>query len=129
MIAVDTNILVHAHRSDAANHARCLACLKHLAENISPWGLPVFCIAEFARIAWLRQLLLSPSVRILNPEDDFLAIFLQEIQAADTRGNLVFDAQIAAVCLEHGVDRLLTLDRDFARFSRLTPLGLDQFAI
>ncbi|MEN8150330.1 MAG: PIN domain-containing protein [Planctomycetota bacterium] len=40
-------------------------------------------------------------------------------------GNLVFDAQIAAVCLENGARTILTEDRDFARFRRLTvrPLG------
>jgi predicted nucleic acid-binding protein len=34
-----------------------------------------------------------------------------------SRGNIAFDAQIAAVCREHRVTRLLTLDRDFSRFS------------
>lgn len=41
---------------------------------------------------------------------------------AEARGNLVFDAQIAAVCREHGVDRLLTRDRDFQRFSTIETL-------
>ncbi len=35
-------------------------------------------------------------------------------------GNLVFDAQIVAVCREHGVDSILTQDRDFRRFSGMT---------
>ena len=34
-------------------------------------------------------------------------------------GNLMFDAQIAALCLEHGVSCLLTEDQDFARFSSI----------
>ncbi|MGH8609278.1 MAG: hypothetical protein ACREX9_18255 [Gammaproteobacteria bacterium] len=49
------------------------------------------------------------------------------MREADARGNLAFDAQIAAVCAEHRVTALLTADRDFARFSRLKlPLALLQ---
>jgi predicted nucleic acid-binding protein len=40
------------------------------------------------------------------------------------RGNLVFDAQIAAVCLEHGATTLLTEDRDFSRFRGITTVSL-----
>ena len=31
----------------------------------------------------------------------------------------MFDAQIAALCLEHGIDSVLTNDRDFGRFEPL----------
>ena len=40
------------------------------------------------------------------------------------RGDLVFDAQIAAVCLEHGAATILTEDRDFHRFSGITVKGI-----
>jgi predicted nucleic acid-binding protein len=43
------------------------------------------------------------------------------------QGNVVFDAQIAAVCLEHGATMLLTEDRDFTRFRSLKPLTLEAF--
>jgi len=39
-------------------------------------------------------------------------------QAAAT-GNLVHDAHIAALCIEHGVRELITGDRDFLRFAGL----------
>jgi predicted nucleic acid-binding protein len=39
---------------------------------------------------------------------------------AGSRGNLVFDAQIVAVCREHGAGTLLTEDRDFRRFSGIS---------
>jgi predicted nucleic acid-binding protein len=45
-------------------------------------------------------------------------------ESAAVRGNLAFDAQIAAVCFEHGVHELVTSDRDFARFSSLRPTPL-----
>ena len=39
--------------------------------------------------------------------------------AGEAAGNLAFDAHIAALCIEHGVTELWTLDRDFARFPGL----------
>ncbi|MEY4582826.1 MAG: hypothetical protein RL701_7529 [Pseudomonadota bacterium] len=42
-------------------------------------------------------------------------IFLRKLTAVYTAGNLVFDAQIAAICVRQGA-QLLTHDRDFARF-------------
>jgi predicted nucleic acid-binding protein len=47
-------------------------------------------------------------------------------KAAAVRGNLVFDAQIAAVCRENGVDEILTADRDFARFKSLRVVTQDR---
>ena len=136
MIAVDTNVLVDAHRRESARHEVALRRLSEIAESDAPWGLPVFCLAEFVRVAthrrvfsppsaladaleFLDQILESPSVRVLLPTPGFPAAFRQQCISAGVRGNLVFDAQIAAVCREHGVDQLLTADRDFARFATL----------
>lgn len=41
------------------------------------------------------------------------------IQKSGVTGNLIHDAHIAALCLEHGVKKLLTGDRDFLRFPGL----------
>lgn len=41
------------------------------------------------------------------------------IRDTGVTGNLVHDAHIAALCLEHGVRELITGDRDFSRFSAL----------
>ena len=61
MIAVDTNVLVYAHRSDCAHHERARLRLRHLAEGMVPWALPVFCIGEFVRIATHRRVFDPPS--------------------------------------------------------------------
>ena len=133
MIAVDTNVLVHAHRQGASHHAAAAAWLRHLAEGPAPWGLPVFVLGEFVRVVthprifpepsslaaaldFLTALLESPTARLLNPGRRFAALLAAQATAAEARGNLVFDAQIAAVCIETGADRLLTRDRDFHRF-------------
>ncbi len=73
----------------------------------------------------LSGILESPTLRVLSPGWRYPVILMRELRLADARGNLVFDAQIAAVCLEHGVAHLLTHDRDFARFPQLQIRTLD----
>jgi predicted nucleic acid-binding protein len=35
---------------------------------------------------------------------------------AKIHGGVIHDARVAAICVEHGVTQLWTLDRDFSRF-------------
>ena len=56
---------------------------------------------------------------ILQPGPDYEEFLLEAVRESDAIGNLVFDAQIVALCREHGVARLLTEDRDFDRFRGL----------
>lgn len=79
-------------------------------------------------VAAIQNLLASPSLRVLNPGPRFpelLAATALEVSAA---GNLVFDVQIVALCREHGVQEILTEDRDFDRFRGLGVRRLDEFA-
>lgn len=141
MIAVDTNVLLHAHRAELPKHAEAKALLTELAEGEAPWGLPVFVIGEFLRvithtrvfdpphsveeaIAAMENLLASPSVRILSPAEDWPKRLAEALRRGNARGNLVFDAQIVAVCREHRVTTIVTEDRDFERFDVKT-MGLD----
>lgn len=134
MIAVDTNILLYAHRAEVPKHARALARLVDLAEGDAPWALPVFVVGEFLRVIThprvfdpphsideaalaVERLLESPSVRLLSPGDRWSGLLADAMREGEARGNLVFDAQIVALCREHGVSTLLTEDRDFDRFA------------
>jgi hypothetical protein len=138
LIAVDTNVLIYAHRRETERHAEALRRLSVLAEGDSPWGLPVFCIAEFVRVVthlrvftpptglrtaldFIDRLLESPSSRLLLPGQTYASTFRGVCETAEVRGNLVFDAQIVAACIEHGVRDLITADRDFARFAGINP--------
>ena len=141
MIAVDTNVLVTAHREDLPKHEPAVARLSELALGDIPWAIPVFCLGEFVRvvthprlfdppstldeaIAALDALLESPMLRILSPGNRYPKLFAEALRHADARGNLAFDAQIAAVCREQGAGRLLTMDKDFSRFPGLHLLDL-----
>jgi len=133
LIAVDTNVLVHAHREESPKHGAAKARLIELAEGSTPWGIPVFCLGEMLRLLTHRQvfdpphtcdeaaealkrLSASPSLVVLSPGPDYPRLLVEAMVDAEATGNLVFDAQIVAVCKEFGVDRLLTEDRDFLRF-------------
>jgi hypothetical protein len=144
VIAVDTNILIYANREESVLHGAALKTLRLLAEGDEAWAIPVFCIGEFLRVVShdrlfdpptpvahaldsLESLLASPSVRLLTPGDHYLRLLRSLTEESGVRGNLIFDAQIAAVCLENGASMLLTEDRDFARFRNLKPISLQQF--
>lgn len=144
MIAVDTNILVYADRRDTPQHESAARALRALSEGPAAWALPVFCIGEFLRVVTHRRvfqdptpmtdalesidsLLASPSVRLLSPGPGFFPLLRESIDASDASGNLVFDASIVAVCLEHGARTLLTEDRDFARFRAVETRSLRDF--
>lgn len=141
MIAVDTNILIYAHRQEFPQHGRALTALSSLAEGSELWAIPVVCLSEFLRVVThpavlkppstiaqastsVEALLASPSLRLLTPGDRHGALLLQLVRQHQITGNLVFDAQIVALCLEHGVRDLLTEDRDFGRFTQISPQTL-----
>ncbi|MBI2378891.1 MAG: PIN domain-containing protein [Deltaproteobacteria bacterium] len=141
MIAVDTNILIYAHRDIFPEHERALRRLCELTEGSTPWALPVFCIAEFFRVVThpkvlspptqaevaltaIDRLLAAPTTRLLLPGHEYPAHFASCARSAAATGNVAFDVQIAALCREHGIRELLTADRDFARFSEIAVLTL-----
>jgi toxin-antitoxin system PIN domain toxin len=124
---------VHAHRTESPAHRQALSTLGGLALGASLWGVPVFVIGEFLRVVThprafqppstmsqaidaVQHALASPTARILQPGPRYWELFQESLLEGGASGNLVFDAQIVAVCREHGVDTILTQDRDLRRF-------------
>lgn len=133
MIAVDTNILVYAHRQELPLHAAARQLVVQLAEGDELWAIPVFCLGELVRVIShprlfdppytadearqaVERILQSPSLQILHPGARYWRLFAEAVRQGNATGNLVFDAQIVAVCREWGVAALITEDRDFTRF-------------
>lgn len=134
MIAVDTNILVYAHRRDSSWHLAASDRLRSIAESPAPWLIPWPCIHEFISIvthpriysppssidAAVRQVefwMESPSL-VLGAEDrDYWQSLRSCIIDAKVAGPAVHDARVAMICKVHGVTTLWTADRDFSRFS------------
>ena len=136
MIAVDTNVLVYAHRRDSPFHDAAAASVRELAEHRSPWGLPWPCVHEFFSVvthprvydppsttdqaidqvgAWLE----SPSAVVISEGGTYWNELSQLLLDGKIAGPLVHDARIAALCLSQGVRELWSADRDFSRFPRL----------
>jgi toxin-antitoxin system PIN domain toxin len=134
VIALDTNILVYAHRTDAPFHAAARAALERLATGMASWAIPWPCAHEFLAVvthpriyksptplpialAQLRALAELPQIDWLAEGDGYLDRFETLAVPAQTLGGAVHDARIAALCLHHGVRELWSADRDFSRFT------------
>ena len=136
MIAVDTNVLVYAHREETEWHAPAEACVRALAEGVDAWAIPWPCVHEFLAIvthprifrtptpiaaaldqveAW-RQ---SPSLVTLAEPEGYWPTLQSLLAQARVDGPRVHDARIASLCVSHAVRELWTADRDFSRFPAL----------
>jgi toxin-antitoxin system PIN domain toxin len=137
VIAVDTNVLVYARRTECPHHAAARALVARLAEGSVPWALPWPVVYEFVRVVThprvfdppsplddvvrdLESLLASPSLTMIGEGPGHPRQMAVQLRGGSASGNLAHDAHIAALVVEHGVTELLTADRDFARFPGVT---------
>ena len=136
MIALDTNILVHAHRRDSSLHESAFAALRDLAESGKPWGICYHCLIEFYGVVTNRRIWSqpsnpsqaiqqinawreSPSLRLLLDSASSLNELESIVCDAGVEGALIHDARIVACCLDNAVAELWTVDRDFSRFPKI----------
>ena len=136
MIAVDTNLLIFAHRGDAPDHEAALDALQPVFEGVSAWALPWPCVHEFISVAtnpgiykpastlpealgFLDSLFESPQLHLLSESPGYFEKLRDLATAARLKGPRIHDARIAALCLHHGVSELWSADRDFSAFPQL----------
>jgi toxin-antitoxin system PIN domain toxin len=136
LIAVDTNLLVYAHRRDAPWFEQARQVLRHLVEGAATWAIPWPCLHEFLAISThpniyrpptelpralgqVATLLVSPGLRLLSEPAGYWQVLDRLLAAGRVTGAKVHDARIAALCLSHGVSELWSADRDFSRFPEL----------
>jgi toxin-antitoxin system PIN domain toxin len=141
--SIDANVLLYASDRSSDRHERarrfieacapgpeilCLtwptlmACLRiatHPRIFAAPLG-PDEAIGNVAALAGL------PHVRVVSEEEGFLDAYQRVVGHMPVRGNLVPDAHLAAILLQHGVRRLYTSDRDFLKFD--SPDARDPFS-
>jgi len=134
VIALDTNILVYAHREDSEWHLAAAARVATLAQGQGPWAIPWPCVHEFLAIvthprifspptplalaieqvdAWLE----SPVLVLLTESDSHWTRLRNLLRAGKVSGPKIHDARIAALCMQHGVRQLWSADRDFNAFA------------
>jgi toxin-antitoxin system PIN domain toxin len=136
MIALDSNLLVYAHRRDSEWFAETHAQIAELASGRQAWAIPYPCIHEFLRnvtdpriypdptpldraFDQLRAWNDAPTLRLIGEGGRHVELLEELARAGRVRGAMIHDARIAAICLDHGVRELWTADRDFGRFKAL----------
>jgi toxin-antitoxin system PIN domain toxin len=136
MIAIDTNILVYAHREDLGWFEAAAALLRSVAEGPHPWAIPWPCVHEFLAVvthprifatptpliqavdqvqAWME----SPSLVLLGEGAGYWQRSSELLLGSRSNGPMVHDARVAALCVAGGVSELWSADRDFGRFPTL----------
>ena len=133
--AIDLNLLLLASNSDAAEHSAARSFLEQSAGRPEILCLAWPTVMGYLRIAShpsifsrpltpreamanIRSLLSLPQARTLAEEDGFFDVY-EKVSGGAIRGNLVPDAHLAAILLQHGVTTLYTRDSDFRRFDFL----------
>jgi uncharacterized protein len=136
MIAVDTNILVYAHRVDSPWHESAYQAILNLAQGDTVWCIPWPCIHEYLAVVthpriyspptplaraleqveiWLE----APSLRMLGELAGHWKELKKIVSAGKIMGGAIQDARVAAICVEHGVREIWSADRDFTRVAGL----------
>jgi toxin-antitoxin system PIN domain toxin len=132
VIAVDTNLLVYAHRASTPEHRRARQAIERAAEDSRGWGIAIATVGEFWSVvthatasgrpstakeaaAFLRRLNESADMQIWSPGKGFGERLLQLAVDLDVAGVRVFDLQIALTALEHGAHEIWTHDGNFTR--------------
>ena len=137
MIAIDTNILVYAHREDSAFFNAAAMAVKQIAEGGEDWAIPWPCLHEFLAIVTHPQIykpptslkdaltqvemwLEAPTLRLIGElSRHYWNVLKTSLESGKAVGPKIHDARVAAVCIENGVACLWTADRDFSRFPAL----------
>lgn len=135
MIVPDINLLLYAHFSEFAQHGEARSWWEELLGGREPVGVPWSVSIGFLRltthpskltmpltleqaVAVVESWLSHPHVSVLQPGSQHLSILAEVLTAAGRGGNVVPDAHIAALAIEHDAE-VHTNDRDFARFPGL----------
>jgi toxin-antitoxin system PIN domain toxin len=133
---IDVNILLYASDKSSPLHSKAASFLDDCAS-----GHEVFCLAWLTLMSYVRMathpaiferplshdeairnvdaLIAARTCRVIGEEDGYWDFYRRITSDVPTRGNLVPDAHLAAVLVQHGVVRLYTHDRDFRKFSSL----------
>jgi uncharacterized protein len=133
---VDANVLLYAVNTASPQHQAAKTWLDDALSGDPRVGLPWLSLVAFVRIAthpsvfpkalstlealdvvdaWCGR----PNVVHPEPSRSFTTTFARALTTGGARGNLVNDAYLAALAIEHGAT-VVTFDRDFARFSGVT---------
>jgi len=132
MVIVDANVLIYAASERLPHHARAKRWIEDALNGPETIGFAWMAMLAFLRLSTRSGLfprpldpatalnvvdtwLAAPLAMVPHPASRHASIMRELLLSAGTAGNLVSDAHLAALALEHGA-RICTFDRDFGRF-------------
>ena len=130
MIAVDTNLLVYAHRAGCPEHGAAQRAIGEAANDANGLGIPFPCLLEFWSVVthpssiggastpasarrFIEALIETAGAAILPPPTSLVPRCLQMAEQLDVRGPRIFDIQIGLAALDAGVTEIWTHDAGF----------------
>lgn len=130
MIAVDTNLLVYAHRAGLAEHLPAQAAIERAASASAGWCIPWPCLLEFWSVVthpscaggpttprrareFIESLVEGAGAAVLQPGAGFAGRCVRAAERLGVQGPRVFDLQIGMLCREGGAEELWTHDAGF----------------
>jgi predicted nucleic acid-binding protein len=130
VIALDTNILIYAHREGTPQHAQARDAILQVLNDVQGWGIPLPCVAEFWRAVthpghpggpsssaavtnFFHHLLTQGHGHVWTPGAGFAQRLMRWAASLKVRGVRIFDLQIALIASEHGAREIWTHDRNF----------------
>lgn len=135
MLVLDVNVVLAAQRGDHTHHQLVRPWMDAVVAGSDDFGVPRTVWASFLRLTTSRRIfaiptplteafafvdavLAQPRHLAVEPGPRHLALVRRLCEEADAVGDLVPDAVIGAIAIEHGA-AVATLDRDFARFASI----------
>jgi len=135
VILTDVNVLIYAHREDAADHRRFRDWIEAVVAGPEAFGISDLVLSGFLRVvshpkifhpptplrraqAFCEYLRDQPNAVLVTPGERHWEIFTSFCVKANARGDLVSDAFLAALAVESGCE-WITTDRDYSRFPGL----------
>jgi toxin-antitoxin system PIN domain toxin len=135
MILPDVNVLIYAFREDAPNHADYRKWLETRVRSHEAFGLSGVVLSGVVRVLthpavfkpatpldlaleYCEALRSYPNAVEVSPGERHWGIFASLCRSGRAKGNLVPDAWLAALAIEHGCE-WATSDRGFSRFPGL----------
>ena len=135
MILIDSNVIVYAHRTEAAGHEAYRRWLEACVGSEAAFGVSDRVLGEFLRVVThprifkvptplaeaihvVAELRAQPNCVLLTPGPRHWEIFLRLCHSVEARGSLVADAYLAALAIETGSE-WITTDRGYSRFPGL----------
>lgn len=129
MIAIDTNLLVYAHREATPEHKAAQQALEQVAKNRLGWGISTPSLAEFwgvvthpscsggpstaSQAQGFIAALIHAGAKLWTPHPGFGERLLRTAKEHEVSGTRIFDLQIALIAAENGAREIWTHDQRF----------------